>query len=194
MFVFIGTVGVIYCTVLCIIFVQRRPNVFDVGPTLYKCYTNVLCLLGSWLLAGSSATQCSSCSRVRLSPSSHRTVYDPRIVHICCVASALAWRVHTMHLCKAKRQYLLTLKVSRYRLLASRGSMRGIYFTALPFCTILSGAAAERHAAWTRLHIRLMLGQCWAGVVNVRYWSNARSVFLFQTKHTHYITSYNSVL
>ena len=30
----------------CIIFVQRRPNVFDVGPTLYKCYTNVSCLLG----------------------------------------------------------------------------------------------------------------------------------------------------
>ena len=25
---------------------QRRPNVFDVGPALYKCYTNVLCLLG----------------------------------------------------------------------------------------------------------------------------------------------------
>ena len=25
--------------------VQRRPNVFDVGPTLYKCYRNVLCLL-----------------------------------------------------------------------------------------------------------------------------------------------------
>ena len=24
---------------------QRRPNVFDGGPTLYKCYTNVLCLL-----------------------------------------------------------------------------------------------------------------------------------------------------
>ena len=31
---------------VCITFVQRRPNVFDVGPTLYKCYTNVLCLLG----------------------------------------------------------------------------------------------------------------------------------------------------
>ena len=29
-----------------ITFVQRRPNVFDVGPTLYKCYTNVLCSLG----------------------------------------------------------------------------------------------------------------------------------------------------
>ena len=31
---------------ICITFVQRRPNVFDVGPTLYKCYTNVLCLPG----------------------------------------------------------------------------------------------------------------------------------------------------
>ena len=30
---------------ICITFIQRRPNVFDVGPTLYKCYTNVLCLL-----------------------------------------------------------------------------------------------------------------------------------------------------
>ena len=29
----------------CIAFVQRRPNVFAIGPTLYKCYTNVLCLL-----------------------------------------------------------------------------------------------------------------------------------------------------
>ena len=24
---------------ICIAFVQRLPNVFDVGPTLYKCYT-----------------------------------------------------------------------------------------------------------------------------------------------------------
>ena len=28
---------------ICITFVQRRHNVFDVGPTLHKCYTNVLC-------------------------------------------------------------------------------------------------------------------------------------------------------
>ena len=28
-----------------ITFIQRRPNVFDVGPTLYKCYTNSLRLL-----------------------------------------------------------------------------------------------------------------------------------------------------
>ena len=27
---------------ICIPFAQRRPNVFDVGPTLHKCYTNVL--------------------------------------------------------------------------------------------------------------------------------------------------------
>ena len=32
---------------ICITFVQRQPNVFDVGPTLYKCYTNILCLLGN---------------------------------------------------------------------------------------------------------------------------------------------------
>ena len=31
---------------ICITFIQCRPNVFDVGPTLYECYTNILCLLG----------------------------------------------------------------------------------------------------------------------------------------------------
>ena len=31
---------------MCIPFIQRRPNVFDVGPALYECYTTVLCLLG----------------------------------------------------------------------------------------------------------------------------------------------------
>ena len=31
---------------ICIAFKQRRPNVVDVGPALYKYYTNVLCLLG----------------------------------------------------------------------------------------------------------------------------------------------------
>ena len=32
---------------ICITFVERRTNFFDVGPALYKCYTNVLCLQGS---------------------------------------------------------------------------------------------------------------------------------------------------
>ena len=31
---------------MCIAFIQRRPNVFDVCPAMYKCYKNVLCLLG----------------------------------------------------------------------------------------------------------------------------------------------------
>ena len=31
----------------CIPFLHRLPNVFDVVPTLYKCYTNVLCLVGN---------------------------------------------------------------------------------------------------------------------------------------------------
>ena len=31
---------------ICMTFVQRWTNVEDVGPTFYKCYTNVLCLLG----------------------------------------------------------------------------------------------------------------------------------------------------
>ena len=29
-------------------FIQCWTNVENVGPTLYKCYTNVLCLLGRW--------------------------------------------------------------------------------------------------------------------------------------------------
>ena len=33
---------------ICITFVQGWTNVFDVGPTLYKCYTDVSCLLGSY--------------------------------------------------------------------------------------------------------------------------------------------------
>ena len=34
---------------ICITFVPRRPNAFDVGSSLHKCYTNVLCLLMGWL-------------------------------------------------------------------------------------------------------------------------------------------------
>ena len=31
---------------MCKTFIKCWPNVEDVGPTLYKCYTNVLCSLG----------------------------------------------------------------------------------------------------------------------------------------------------
>ena len=34
---------------VCIIFVQCRTNVEDVRSTLYKCYTNALCLLGTYV-------------------------------------------------------------------------------------------------------------------------------------------------
>ena len=34
---------------ICIAFVQCWSNVEDVGPTLYKCYTNVLCFLGKYI-------------------------------------------------------------------------------------------------------------------------------------------------
>ena len=36
---------------ICITFVQRRPNVFDVGPTWYKCYRHIRCLLGRPILS-----------------------------------------------------------------------------------------------------------------------------------------------
>ena len=55
---FLASAGIYYlsaihCVILqthtknCITLKQRRPNVFDVGPALYKYYTNVLCLLGN---------------------------------------------------------------------------------------------------------------------------------------------------
>ena len=38
---------------ICITFIQCRPSIFDFGPTLYKCYTNVLRLLGQhWVKLG----------------------------------------------------------------------------------------------------------------------------------------------
>ena len=39
---------------ICIAFIQRRPNVFDVVSTLYKYYTNVLWLLGHDSFLGSN--------------------------------------------------------------------------------------------------------------------------------------------
>ena len=42
---------------ICISFVQRRPNVFDVRSTLYKCYTIVLCLLDCFVFAARYAFQ-----------------------------------------------------------------------------------------------------------------------------------------
>ena len=45
---------------ICITFIQCRTNVFDVGPALYKCYTNVLCTSHSASTMLSSTFQLSS--------------------------------------------------------------------------------------------------------------------------------------
>ena len=46
---------------ICLPFAQRRPSVFDVGPTFYKCYANVLCLLCNVLEAGTPLRQPERC-------------------------------------------------------------------------------------------------------------------------------------
>ena len=42
--VWTNIIALIYTQNICITFVERRPNVFDVCPTSYTCYTNDLCL------------------------------------------------------------------------------------------------------------------------------------------------------
>ena len=49
-----GTGGTHQTQTIRITFVQRRPNVFNVDPKLYKCYTNGLCLLGTDLFCRSN--------------------------------------------------------------------------------------------------------------------------------------------
>ena len=70
---------------ICITFIQRLPNVIDVGPTLYKCYTNVSCLLGEY-------PECSTLLYDNgvlhheprlLSPSNNTIVYS-RYAHMHC--------------------------------------------------------------------------------------------------------------
>ena len=52
---------------------QRPHNVFDVGPALYKCYTNVLCLLGSPHTSGWWLNYRTFCTRdvIQIFASSH---------------------------------------------------------------------------------------------------------------------------
>ena len=45
-------------------FLQRRTNVSDVGPPLYKCYTNVLCF-------SHCGSDWPTCVQVRIIPHSH---------------------------------------------------------------------------------------------------------------------------
>ena len=54
---------------ICKTFVQRLPNIFDVGQTLYKCYTNVLYLLEQLITFARNQIQesninCTVCSNI----------------------------------------------------------------------------------------------------------------------------------
>ena len=51
---------------------QRRPNVFDVGPKLYKCYANILFLLGHWVDVGDRYITRLSITRARFDPDPDR--------------------------------------------------------------------------------------------------------------------------
>ena len=88
---------------ICIPFVQRRPNVLDVGPTLYKCYTNVLCLLRCKLVymivfAGGGGGGGFSVGLCR---------YLPLIFDRIMIQPAIVWRLwsqpHTPNQCNSKR-------------------------------------------------------------------------------------------
>ena len=76
---------------ICITFIQRRPNVFDVGPTLYKCYTNVLCLLGCLLFIA-------------------LTITPPRAIII--VFSLSYWPIKTLLL---ERNVCSNINISKYK-------------------------------------------------------------------------------
>ena len=91
-------------------FVQRRPNVFDVGPALYKRYTNVFCLLGYSLLSRSKTLQ--PTLPPVTGPVHSCVISTPRGVHIHLTISALVLvTYHTdCYLCPTK--YLLWVKWS----------------------------------------------------------------------------------
>ena len=80
---------------ICITFVQCRPNVFDVGPTLYKWYTNVLCL--HIVTCGDRMTELiyiwDYFQRVT-------TIYWTEIAHFTCMAHDMDKKPISSHLSK----------------------------------------------------------------------------------------------
>ena len=50
---------------ICIPFVHCWTSVGDVGPKLYKCYTKVLCLLGSWTFIKNRRKKCMTANFVK---------------------------------------------------------------------------------------------------------------------------------
>ena len=67
---------------ICTAFVQCRPDVLDVGPTLHKCYTHVLCLLENHLTRNSLTRQRATMTLMDLGlVRALFTVYIPRFRH-----------------------------------------------------------------------------------------------------------------
>ena len=59
-------------------FIQCRPNVFDVGPTLYKCHTNVLCFPGCGLNEMSDVQKGSPLLSISASPLTYSQCCSPQ--------------------------------------------------------------------------------------------------------------------
>ena len=59
-------------------FIQCRPNVFDVGPTLYKCHTNVLCFPGCGLTEMSDVQKGSPLLSISASPLTYSQCCSPQ--------------------------------------------------------------------------------------------------------------------
>ena len=82
---------------ICITFIQRRPNVFDVGPTLYKCYTNVLCFLGWEQLSLVRAIHCLSNFSLSVNQANTRRWTNVGLIWVSvalnsiCSASCFSW-------------------------------------------------------------------------------------------------------
>ena len=81
---------------------QCRPNVFDVGPTSHKCYTNVLCLSGIPLLV-LAHVECCCPSAAHVFHASHIALLP------CSCCSAFSSKLLTMSLLVLAQLYALLL-------------------------------------------------------------------------------------
>ena len=91
---------------ICITFAQRRPNVFDVAPTLNKCYANVLCLLCygcRWILRSSEPLVFSSSAQLSRSRCQNKRAKSYQHVAL------------TLHEGRARRKYTVTRWATNYR-------------------------------------------------------------------------------
>ena len=83
---------------ISVTFMQRRPNVFDAGPTLYKRYTNVFCLLEGYrpsqvVFASVNFIAGQAWKPARLYFTLRRSNADPS--HGVKVGTALGWEAWT---------------------------------------------------------------------------------------------------